>query len=107
MEEHALVAAVSIGDTGRANSDVLSFLHETPKSNQGLVIEDNVRVGYADVFAGGSGYSAVDAASIPDIFSGLQIVNFPVRLQEFLGTVRDVIFVLRHGVYKGRIYEVE
>src|SRR4029077_18353303 len=107
MEQHALVSSVSIGNTGRANSDVLSLLQEAPESNQGLAIEDNVRVGHADVFAGSGGYPPVDAASITDILSGLQVVNFWVRLQEFLGTVVGIVVNNREGKGKGHLQAVE
>src|SRR6516164_5699252 len=107
MEQHALVASVSIGNTGSANSDILALLQEAPESNQRLAIEDHVRVGHTDVFAGSGGYPPVDAASVTDILSGLQVLNLRVRLQVFLGTVVGIVVNNREGKGKGHLQAVE
>ena len=60
-----------------------------------------------DVFAGSGGYPPVDATPIANILPGLQIVNFRVRLQEFLGAVLGIIVNHREGKGKGHLQAVE
>src|SRR4030095_4747334 len=91
FEYHSLVASVLVCDSRGAQPGILSSFEEAPKLDQCITVEDDIRIGHTNVFAGCGSHPAVDRAPVADVSSGLHIVNFRTRLQEFLGTVPGVI----------------
>src|SRR5258708_9077934 len=69
---------------------MVSF-QEPPEFDQGVTVEDYIRIHHADIFALGGGHPPIDRAPVPDICSSFEIINSRPRLQEFTRSVFGTI----------------